>query len=235
MWTFYCLATGAQSRGSLRPGDVWLKPMEFLAPFPFVDLTSFTAEQVSQRNTQTYTRHQQDGVQAATARHCFDSTPWTWAPVVKPSLSLEDTGGHSCRCTHGITWVCEHMYIHRCHKYQHDPSVCLAALPRSQALLLAPGVPSSLAGPAQWLLANRPYWHTCPAWTLHPPNSSPVIQNLLPAGLSRWKCAAEWPMHTQYGEAEDSCCHTASAPVTGLPPSAGIEPLTCFTHAGSSW
>lgn len=171
-----------------RPGaacslGMCLKTIDFLATFSFVDFTSFTAKQESQRNTQMHTRHQ--------ARHSFDSTPWTWAAVAKPSLCLADTGGRSCRCTQRITWLHEHLYIHRSHKYQHDPSACLETPQRFQTLLLAPGVPSSLPGPAWCLLANMQYWHACPAWT---PN--PTLDPEPPSCWLVWMEAGEWPVLT---------------------------------------
>lgn len=80
-------------------------------------------------------------------------------------------------------------YICGSPKYQHDLSVHSAPLPRLQAFLPAPWVLYSLAGPAWCSLANMQHLHTCPAWTLHPPDTSSQVQHLLPAGESSCNCA----------------------------------------------
>lgn len=152
---------GPQTWGSLQPWDV--TPATGLSCcFPICRFYRFTAEKYP-RKTHRHTRHWQDGLQTVKAGRCFDSTPWKSAPVAKPPLCPADTGGHPCRCTHRITWMHEHTYIHRSHSM--TPLPAWQSHPDSRPSYWPQG------SPHPWLLQQT--CSTCPAWTPHPPDASP--------------------------------------------------------------
>ena len=81
-WRFLLPMHRSPAWGTLRPEGVWLRPLNLANAFPFAGLTSCTAKYVSQRITQTHTRHQDDWLQTATDK-VLPSTAPTYRTHIK--------------------------------------------------------------------------------------------------------------------------------------------------------
>lgn len=210
-----------------RPGaacslGMWLQPLDFLAAFPFVDFTVSQLRSIQEKHTDTqdtdrmgYRLPRQDAALTAPPENQHQ---WPNPLFVRQTQEVIHAGAHTelpgCMNTHTFTGPTAWPLC-----LPGNPTQIPGPLTGHRAPLI-PGCSSKHAVLVQHGLPILPMPHPRPRTSflqVSPDGSVQVCDPSTPVGRS-------W-----------SCHHSASAPITQLPPSAATELLTCFTHTGSSW